>query len=147
MGFTGEPFYNLVVGFRSAWSAACLQRFLQQLEKRQGRIRGGRKFSSRTLDIDLLSYGETRRHSRGLPLPREEILVYDFVLTPLAEIAAARRHPVLRLPYRRLWRQRGAGRLEMVPFYWRGRRISPRPSRPGAFLLHAPMPKSSRPPP
>ncbi|MFC1685277.1 2-amino-4-hydroxy-6-hydroxymethyldihydropteridine diphosphokinase, partial [Pseudomonadota bacterium] len=68
-----------------------------------GRERCGEKFASRTLDIDLLTYGDQVIKEGKVEIPREEITRYAFVLLPLAEVAGDEQHPVLGLSYRELW--------------------------------------------
>lgn len=103
VGFSGEAFYNLVAGFDTELSPAELSARLRAIENAQGRVRSGGKFSSRTLDIDLLSYGDQVLDRGEVHLPRDEILKYAFVLGPLAEVAPQERHPVDGRSYRELW--------------------------------------------
>ncbi|NNE38321.1 MAG: 2-amino-4-hydroxy-6-hydroxymethyldihydropteridine diphosphokinase [Gammaproteobacteria bacterium] len=92
-GFEGENFYNLVVGLDTADSPQELARKLQQVEDEQGRVRNVPRFSSRTLDLDLLLYDNMVVHNEQLDLPREDVEAYAFVLFPLADIAADAIHP------------------------------------------------------
>lgn len=62
-----------------------------------------RRSSPRTLDVDLLTYGDFAGEAGGSALPRDEILRYAFVLGPLAEVAGEEIHPVLGHSYRELW--------------------------------------------
>ncbi len=103
VGFAGEPFYNLVAGFASELPVGMLAGRLRTIEEAHGRVRSDAKFSSRTLDIDLLTYGSEPVSDGKLVLPRDEILKYAFVLRPLAEVAPTERHPIEKLSYAELW--------------------------------------------
>jgi 2-amino-4-hydroxy-6-hydroxymethyldihydropteridine diphosphokinase len=104
VGFEGAPFYNLVVGFDTGWTVDELIRMFREIESRHGRLRSERKFSPRSLDIDLLTYGDRiADDGEGYQLPRDEILRYAFVLRPLAEVAGEELHPILGKSYRDLW--------------------------------------------
>ena len=105
VGFEGDAFYNLVVGFESDLGWEEIQQQLRQIEEENGRERGAEKFSPRTLDIDLLIYGDLDLQAQGIDLPRAEIFNYAFVLRPLAEIAGERRHPQTGERYDALWGQ------------------------------------------
>jgi len=56
------------------------------IERHQGRTRDGRRWHARTLDLDLLLYGEEQLDQDGLVVPHPEIRNRNFVLCPLAEI-------------------------------------------------------------
>ena len=103
VGFDGENFFNLVAGFWSSEPVSDLQAALRAIEHACGRRRDGGRFAPRTLDIDLLTYGERVLESDGVRLPRDEIIRYAFVLCPLAEVAGDERHPVSGDRYRELW--------------------------------------------
>nr|VFJ48567.1 MAG: 2-amino-4-hydroxy-6-hydroxymethyldihydropteridinediphosphokinase [Candidatus Kentron sp. FM]VFJ48948.1 MAG: 2-amino-4-hydroxy-6-hydroxymethyldihydropteridinediphosphokinase [Candidatus Kentron sp. FM]VFK13894.1 MAG: 2-amino-4-hydroxy-6-hydroxymethyldihydropteridinediphosphokinase [Candidatus Kentron sp. FM] len=103
VGFQGDRFFNLVVGFDTHDSPAAVFRTLRSIEHQCDRTRGGIRFSDRTLDLDLLLYDALVIREQGITLPREEILTCAFVLAPLAEIAGEHRHPVQRHTFARLW--------------------------------------------
>ncbi len=103
VGFEGDAFYNLVVGFDSDLGWQEIQQRLRQIEEDNGRERGAEKFNPRTLDLDLLLYGDLDLQEQGVDLPRAEIFEYAFVLKPLAEIAGEERHPQTGERYDRLW--------------------------------------------
>jgi 2-amino-4-hydroxy-6-hydroxymethyldihydropteridine diphosphokinase len=103
VGFSGDAFYNMVVGLDTDLSVDDLNTRMRTIEAAHGRRRGGEKFAPRTLDIDLLTYGDRVISRPGLELPRDEILRYAFVLGPLAEVAPRERHPVDGRTYAELW--------------------------------------------
>ncbi|SHH94858.1 2-amino-4-hydroxy-6-hydroxymethyldihydropteridine diphosphokinase [Ferrimonas marina] len=85
VGFEGDNFLNLVAQADTELSIEQLVSLFKAIEQKHGRVRGAKKFAPRTLDLDLLLYGETQCE---LPvvLPREEIYHNAFVLQPLAEL-------------------------------------------------------------
>jgi len=103
VGFVGNKFHNLIVKFESELSAKEVAKILRQIELDHGRSRESEKFSSRTLDLDLILYGDQVISDGRLRIPRDEIERYAFVLEPLAEIAATELHPVSRHSYGQLW--------------------------------------------
>ncbi len=105
VGFSGDPFYNLVAGFDSTSDVFTVAKQLRDLEFAHGRPVESRKLSSRTLDLDLLLYGDLIIDNGNLKLPRDDIECYAFVLEPLAELAPESIHPVLKIRYADLWRQ------------------------------------------
>lgn len=103
VGFDGDSFYNLVAAFDTALSPQQVADALRTIEERHGRLRNGPRFSSRTLDIDLLLYDDLVLHEGKLQIPRDEITKNAFVLWPLAEIAPQLEHPQLGVSYGALW--------------------------------------------
>ncbi|HEY8385782.1 MAG TPA: 2-amino-4-hydroxy-6-hydroxymethyldihydropteridine diphosphokinase [Porticoccaceae bacterium] len=128
IGFQGDNFYNLVAGIDTDMGVAALSTLLHRIEDANGRRRDGPRFSSRTLDIDILTYGECCGEIDGVRLPRQEILDNAFVLAPLAEIAGNEVHPGVRKAYRDLWAayDSTAQKLWPIDFEWQGRVISRR---------------------
>ena len=103
VGFSGDTFYNLVVGFDSDLEVKEVAKQLRQIELDNGRTRDSQKFSARTLDLDLILYGDLIVNDGRLQIPRDEIERYAFVLEPLAEIAPTLKHPVNHTSYAELW--------------------------------------------
>ncbi|MCC1496649.1 2-amino-4-hydroxy-6-hydroxymethyldihydropteridine diphosphokinase [Alcanivorax sp. 1008] len=120
VGFDGEPFLNLVVAIDTDLAVGDLSSLLRAIEADHGRTRGEKKFASRTLDIDILTYGDRVGLIDGVELPRDEILKHAFVLKPLADIAPAELHPVRGSSYTALLAGKdfSAQSLWQVPFIW-----------------------------
>lgn len=94
VGFSGANFLNLVARGYTTWPVVRLQRFLKFLERQNGRRRGGPKFASRTLDIDLLVYGQLSGRVAGVELPRPEIYYNAFVFRPFCDLNPHWRDPL-----------------------------------------------------
>jgi 2-amino-4-hydroxy-6-hydroxymethyldihydropteridine diphosphokinase len=105
VGFDGENFINLVVSFDTGLSLSKLAGKLDQIEQSCGRKRGEKRFTSRTMDLDLLLYGDLLRHDENYDIPRDEITRYAFVLKPLSQLAPEHIHPGLGKSFSRLWRE------------------------------------------
>ena len=119
VGFKGSPFLNLVVGVCTEKTVAELSRCLKAIEVDNGRQANARRFSPRTLDLDILTYGDLDRPRDGVDIPREEILLNAFVLRPLADLAGDCRHPVDGRTYRELWQScRIDQKLWPIEFHW-----------------------------
>lgn len=103
VGFDGDPFLNLVVGFDCELPVLAVAERLTTIEEHVGRIRVDEKFAARTLDLDLLLYGDAVFEAGTLRIPRDDITRYAFVLEPLAELAADLVHPVLGTSFAALW--------------------------------------------
>jgi len=105
VGFDGENFLNLVLGFDTGLSLSELADKLDQIEQSCGRKRDEERFTSRTMDLDLLTYGDLLRHDDEYDIPRNEITRYAFVLKPLSQLAPDYVHPELGVSFSRLWEQ------------------------------------------
>lgn len=94
MGPQDQPDYvNAVAALDTELSAEALLDALQQIEQQQGRQRKDERWGPRTLDLDILLYGDDIINSERLTVPHYGLKQREFVLYPLAEIA-----PNLRLP-------------------------------------------------
>lgn len=103
VGFDGEPFLNCVFALSTRESALAVVDSLEELHRLAGRVRGTDAFSPRTLDLDLLLYGDAIMPEPPVKVPREDITRYSFVLKPLADIAPGLRHPVAGQTMAELW--------------------------------------------
>lgn len=103
-GFDGPPFYNLVAAFDSGEPPVTLVTRLHAMERAHGRPDPHDPFGPRTLDLDLVRYGDLICE-QPLRLPRPECRRYAFILKPLADIAPHWRDPEAGLTYLDLWQQ------------------------------------------
>lgn len=119
VGFDGTPFYNMVIGAITDVSLADLSQALKTIEFDNGRRPQAKKFSPRTLDLDLLLYDDVIAQQPA-QIPRDEITENAFVLWPLAEIAGSLVHPVVGKSYDKLWQQydKNKQKLYVVPLIW-----------------------------
>jgi 2-amino-4-hydroxy-6-hydroxymethyldihydropteridine diphosphokinase len=104
VGFDGPAFLNNAVAIDTDLPLQELDDWLHALEDAHGRDRSGPRFSDRTLDIDVVFYGDLVVEGPGhLRIPRPE-LKHAFVLKPLADIAPDFVDPVSGLDLATLWR-------------------------------------------
>ena len=104
VGFEGDDFLNGIAAFETGLGVEALNAVLDGIELQCGRERGAARFSPRTLDLDLLLYGDSVSET-PVRLPRKEILKYSFVLKPLADMAGTKRHPVTGRTYAEHWKE------------------------------------------
>jgi len=103
VGFEGDSFYNMVIVLQTDESVLDVAQVLHTIEDEHGRDRSGPRFSSRTLDLDLLLYDDLVIDEGKLQIPRDEILERAFVLWPMAEVAPDLVHPQIKKTYGELW--------------------------------------------
>ena len=89
-------FLNIAAEAETELMPRQLLRVIRNIERELGRKRIVRA-GPRTIDIDILLFGENRVNAAELEIPHPRMTERRFVLVPMAEIAPAVRHPVLRL--------------------------------------------------
>ncbi len=116
VGFEGDDFVNLVVGFPAPLPTEELLERLKGIERACGREPGAPKWGPRTLDLDLLLHGNRTGRVAGKQIPHPDLLARAWVLGPLAELAPRLVHPVAGEDMDSLWSRfdRGAHRLTLV---------------------------------
>ena len=98
MGPQAQPmFVNAVAALLTQLDAHALLTALQQIEVSMGRQTSTERWGPRVIDLDLLIFGTQQLQSEQLQLPHPGMLLRNFVLVPLAEIA-----PCLQLPNGRM---------------------------------------------
>jgi len=114
VGFEGDPFWNLVVSCQTDSTITATVALLHDIEDHCGRDRSAPRWSSRTLDIDLLLYGETVCETPQ-KLPRSDILKYAFVLKPLVELGPSLVHPETGRLLREHWQESALQNQHLLP--------------------------------
>lgn len=98
------PYLNAVVQAETGLGPEEVLATCLDVERGAGRVRSVAN-APRTLDLDLLLFGDTVLEAEGLAVPHPRLHERRFVLVPLAEIAPAARHPVLGLTAREMERR------------------------------------------
>ena len=94
-------FLNSVIGLETSLSPVALLKKVLAIEQEMGRIRMRDK-GPRSIDIDIVLFGDDVVEERGLKIPHPAMQQRRFVLEPLAEIAPEALHPQLRKTAREL---------------------------------------------
>ena len=93
VGVTDQPrFLNAVAEVETVIEPAPLLRKMRRVERDLGRVRHAR-WGPRTIDLDLLMWGDRAMSTRSLTLPHPRMAERRFVLEPLAELCPGRRVP------------------------------------------------------
>lgn len=103
VGYADQPdFINAVAVIETLLEPHALLDALLAIERAHGRVR---EFANapRTLDLDIVLYGDTVMHDAGLTIPHARMLERAFVMVPLAEVA-----PEMKVPGRGLVRELAA---------------------------------------
>jgi 2-amino-4-hydroxy-6-hydroxymethyldihydropteridine diphosphokinase len=98
VGYLDQPsFLNGAAQIETELGPRALLERLLAIESRLGRVRGkGPRFGPRTIDLDLLVYGDETVDEPGLTVPHPRLAERRFALEPLAELAPALEIPGLR---------------------------------------------------
>ena len=108
-GFDGDEFLNMVVALDSELTPIEIHAHTEDIQRAAGRHHATGGYSPRTLDIDLLLYGDLIIDDPPVRLPRADVLRFSFVLGPLAEIAPELQHPETHQSYQDHWDQFDSG--------------------------------------
>ncbi len=103
VGFEGPDFINFVAGFTTELDVREIIARLQQIEALCGRPRHAPKWAPRSMDLDILLYGDRVCEEPGLTLPRPDLLRRAYMLGPLAELAPEVVHPTAGATIGELW--------------------------------------------
>jgi 2-amino-4-hydroxy-6-hydroxymethyldihydropteridine diphosphokinase len=105
-GFKSESqFLNMVVQAETKLGPSGLLRSILMIEANLGRLRDQKKYSSRTIDIDILMYDKQIINRASLVIPHPMLQERRFVLVPLCEIAPDVVHPVMKKTFVTLLRE------------------------------------------
>lgn len=106
VGFDGDDFLNLAVAIETEQTLGQLLDYTDELEKQAGRVRVYRgRYDSRTLDIDVVMFGDLQGVHQGREWPSTDIDENAHVLLPISEIAGNTKHPKLGIDFTQLWRE------------------------------------------
>lgn len=97
-----NDFLNMAIAIETDLEAINLLARLQEIEHKMGRTREI-KNGPRTIDLDILLYGNEITDRKLLKIPHPEMHKRQFVLAPLLEIAAAAEHPILKKTIKQLY--------------------------------------------
>ncbi|OEE71832.1 2-amino-4-hydroxy-6-hydroxymethyldihydropteridine diphosphokinase [Vibrio ordalii] len=104
VGFNSAAFYNLVVALETRLSLSDFAAQLRAIESRWGRDPQAKKFQDRTLDLDIILFGELVS-AQDPELPRSDIFKYPFVIQPLYDLSPERIVPNDGRSVRQIWQQ------------------------------------------
>lgn len=105
-GFEGDDFLNLAIALQSQQNLKELLIYTNGLEQQAGRSRVKRgNFDARTLDVDIVVFGDLIGNVEGRVWPAEDLTEYGHVLKPLAEIAPKDKEPIKGRTFQQLWDQ------------------------------------------
>jgi 2-amino-4-hydroxy-6-hydroxymethyldihydropteridine diphosphokinase len=123
VGFEGDDFVNLVVGFSTPLDVHAVIERLHEAEAACGRERNAPKWAARAMDLDILLFGAMLCDEPGLKLPRPDLLKRPYMLGPAAEIAPRLVHPTARRTLADLWQEmqstQAAHAMRPVELGWR----------------------------
>ncbi|MBI4737888.1 MAG: 2-amino-4-hydroxy-6-hydroxymethyldihydropteridine diphosphokinase [candidate division NC10 bacterium] len=109
-GVEGGRFLNAVAEVSTSLAPRELLGHLQDIEAGLGRAPDHRAGAARTIDLDILLYGDTVMNDPDLTIPHPRMAVRRFVLAPLVALAPGLRHPVLQMTTTELLRRLGPER-------------------------------------
>ena len=129
VGFEGADFINLVVGFHTEDGVTEVRQQLQAIEAACDRPPDAPKWAPRTMDLDILLFGDLVSNKPGLVIPRPDLVKRPYMLKPMADIAPDVMHPTLNKTMREIWAGFAGGEHSMVEVLLGGEPTSPHSGR------------------
>ncbi len=114
VGFEGEDFVNAVAGFSTSQPVEQVISRLHDIETACGRPRDAPRWAPRSMDLDILLYGDRVCDEPQLKLPRPDLLKRAYMLGPLAELAPGLMHPTAGATIGELWRRFDKGGHDLI---------------------------------
>ncbi|HJS89354.1 MAG TPA: 2-amino-4-hydroxy-6-hydroxymethyldihydropteridine diphosphokinase [Steroidobacteraceae bacterium] len=105
VGFEGADFINLVAGFETELTISEVLARLHAIEALCGRPREAPRWAPRSMDLDVLLYGDLVCQEPHLKLPRPDLLKRAYMLGPLAALAPEVVHPTAGKTIGELWQR------------------------------------------
>ena len=94
-GFEGADFLNQCILIETGLEPQKVMDEIIRIENNLGRVRAGKGYENRTVDIDILFYNDEIISTTDLVIPQKDLESRRFVLEPLNEIASGLVHPVI----------------------------------------------------
>jgi len=91
-----DNFWNQALIIETSLSPKDVLKITKETETELGRLRGEKRYTSRTIDIDILFFGNLIISEQNLEIPHPRMINRRFVLVPLSEIAPDMIHPVFK---------------------------------------------------
>ncbi|NOI82893.1 2-amino-4-hydroxy-6-hydroxymethyldihydropteridine diphosphokinase [Vibrio tubiashii] len=118
IGFESNAFYNLVVEMKTSLTLTEFTRQLRKIELKWGRAENAGKFEPRTVDLDIILFGDQTCSSKP-EIPRGDIFKYAFVLKPLLELCPQLVVPQDGRTIEQIWQQASFDTdLEAIPLWF-----------------------------
>ena len=115
VGFEGDDFINLVIGFATTQAPQEVRERLQGVEALCGRPRDAPRWAPRSMDLDILLYGTLVSAEPGLVLPRPDLVRRPYMLKPLVDLAPDLVHPTLGRTVAEVWQDFVPNNHVLVP--------------------------------
>jgi 2-amino-4-hydroxy-6-hydroxymethyldihydropteridine diphosphokinase len=115
VGFEGPDFVNFAAELPVEGDAIALRAELQRIEAVCGRGANAPRWAPRSMDLDVLLFGDEQISMPGMIVPRPDLLKRAFMLGPLAELVPALVHPREMRRMDELWRDFDRASHPLVP--------------------------------
>lgn len=115
VGFEGADFINGVAGFATELAVSEVLKTLHAIETLCGRPREAPRWAPRSMDLDVLLYGDLICQEPHLKLPRPDLLKRAYMLGPLAALAPDLIHPTEKQTIGELWNRFDRAAHPLVP--------------------------------